>query len=728
VKQCVWRTTYETHASEAQIGHLENPFGEFGDGAPQPRRYAGLFYLVMSDMREDVRKQERLKETVKLAQERSDLEDASLVLRDSPSLYALIGNLQGKRDILPTEDASSVRSSMQTATTTSPLALPLAQIAASSVVSNKAYIYLDGTMSVEALHTSYTSDHVIESPDCLISLSDHLSSTSDNVGNSTTDLSAPLSDLVPPGMPTTTLIDKQKRTLTTDDSVLTLVVECQETAASAVMMSSSTAVAKKQPTVVPPPIPPRRSKPLPPLPQLASPTVFRSPAVALDASTASKSSVSVATFDVVAIQTPCVGDNTMTRRNNDGAFSKGSVLIISETEPLSLSVSQSPSYAVTSSISSRPSFSEESKLRSQQTHVLSKRMLLHTAAAGGHIERIKGLLVAGYDINASCDDGMKAISWACRRGHWDACRLLVESKATANFKDSSGSSALHYVCRYRRLVAIGEGEGEEEEDRKNTNVVSKNTTANKTEEAKRTRTPKRNGDAKDGVSQRAAYDATLEHRRMVKLLVDAGARVNGADENGRTALHYATENDYTGVVDALLIQKAALNLPDRHNSTALHLACAVKRERTDEIVLLLLREMEHALPSAIDMQDKGGHTPFQYAFTNSLDVVAVELVRRGADPRVPAFLTCGDTKRQQALLEIAAASIENMLHLKRGVRPHPLPIKLPPSCSSQRAPNSSRPPCASKKKFGYFTTRSNCKSCGYVYCPECVVKIDTTLV
>ena len=39
------------------------------------------------------------------------------------------------------------------------------------------------------------------------------------------------------------------------------------------------------------------------------------------------------------------------------------------------------------------------------TPTLSRRMQLHTAAAGGRIERMQKLIQAGYDVNAACDDG-----------------------------------------------------------------------------------------------------------------------------------------------------------------------------------------------------------------------------------------------------------------------------------------------------------------------------------
>ncbi len=67
---------------------------------------------------------------------------------------------------------------------------------------------------------------------------------------------------------------------------------------------------------------------------------------------------------------------------------------------------------------------------------------------------------------------------------------------------------------------------------------------------------------------------------MVKLLLDSGAAVDGLQQPGLTALHYAAGNGHKAIVDLLLSKGAKADAQDRSGVTALHLAARKATRRS----------------------------------------------------------------------------------------------------------------------------------------------------
>ncbi|KAK5509006.1 hypothetical protein LTR07_010516 [Exophiala xenobiotica] len=57
---------------------------------------------------------------------------------------------------------------------------------------------------------------------------------------------------------------------------------------------------------------------------------------------------------------------------------------------------------------------------------------IHSAASGGHVERIQTLLDAGADIDSQNDDQMTPLHWAAEGGWWDAVELLLNRGAATD--------------------------------------------------------------------------------------------------------------------------------------------------------------------------------------------------------------------------------------------------------------------------------------------------------
>lgn len=113
--------------------------------------------------------------------------------------------------------------------------------------------------------------------------------------------------------------------------------------------------------------------------------------------------------------------------------------------------------------------------------------------------------------------------------------------------------------------------------------------------------------------------------KMVEDLLNKGADVNQADQDGRTSLMYAAYNGDTATVKMLLEHKAFVDIPDVNGRTALMFAASGP---FPEVVQLLLDYQ--ADPNKADYVEH--FTALMYAASEGqLDVVRV-LVEHHADP------------------------------------------------------------------------------------------------
>jgi ankyrin repeat protein len=133
-------------------------------------------------------------------------------------------------------------------------------------------------------------------------------------------------------------------------------------------------------------------------------------------------------------------------------------------------------------------------------------------------------------------------------------------------------------------------------------------------------------DARVGIGVEMAalqFAAVYGHTRLVALLLQHGAAVNGADTGGFTALHEAVRQGHEDVVRMLLKRGADVNRKAAGEFTPLHLAAA-NDELTIAKALVARRANVHA-------KDFNGDTPCQTARRKHAEEVAAYLC--GIDSR-----------------------------------------------------------------------------------------------
>jgi len=103
--------------------------------------------------------------------------------------------------------------------------------------------------------------------------------------------------------------------------------------------------------------------------------------------------------------------------------------------------------------------------------------------------------------------------------------------------------------------------------------------------------------------------------------------VNRRGDHGRTALHFAAQNNHAEAVTILIDGGADVNVQDKRGWTPLHEAAHVSHEGICELLL--------ASGASKDVRDKQGHTPRVVAQRNNADAAVLALLGDGA-PSVAA--------------------------------------------------------------------------------------------
>ncbi|XP_050361649.1 serine/threonine-protein phosphatase 6 regulatory ankyrin repeat subunit B [Nymphalis io] len=110
------------------------------------------------------------------------------------------------------------------------------------------------------------------------------------------------------------------------------------------------------------------------------------------------------------------------------------------------------------------------------------------------------------------------------------------------------------------------------------------------------------------------YAAEQGHAGIVKLILDAGGKVDVASGNGHTPLHIAAKADQIDIVLQLLAAGGHVNYQTHEKMTPLHFAAA---KGSEELVRILLRHGAY-----FDARDASDRTPLYYAAGRGhLDVV-----------------------------------------------------------------------------------------------------------
>lgn len=205
---------------------------------------------------------------------------------------------------------------------------------------------------------------------------------------------------------------------------------------------------------------------------------------------------------------------------------------------------------------------------------------LVAAADQGDADMVRLLLARGFDIEATNDVNQTALHVAILQGHWETVGCLVEGGANLNKVMNEGRTALHCALLYIGVLVSTMASFREDEERV----------------------------AELGVALSLSLTAFLE-------LMNRGANVNVADNEGKTPLHFAiglgnafsecvSQLDNDAAIGLVIGFSEVLGLGPNDNVTALGLAIGVNDMFVGELI-------RHG--ADINVKDQSGSTPLSIA-------------------------------------------------------------------------------------------------------------------
>ncbi|CAG0904551.1 unnamed protein product, partial [Cyprideis torosa] len=211
-----------------------------------------------------------------------------------------------------------------------------------------------------------------------------------------------------------------------------------------------------------------------------------------------------------------------------------------------------------------------------------KERPLHAACIRCHTPCVKLLLSAGADINARLRNGTTPLHLCSMEGHLPVLLLLLRQGAVVDSRDEAGNTPLFSACMkghvYAARVLIAHGADVNTKDRMGFTPLLWASEGGHVAIVKfLVEETKVDLEGRLNISEHTALAlaAREDHTQVMKILLAAGAEVDGRCSAGRTPLMYACLNGSVEGVRLLIQHGADWRLSDDYGDNAV--ACAFRR-------------------------------------------------------------------------------------------------------------------------------------------------------
>ncbi|XP_030844112.1 ankyrin-2-like [Strongylocentrotus purpuratus] len=202
---------------------------------------------------------------------------------------------------------------------------------------------------------------------------------------------------------------------------------------------------------------------------------------------------------------------------------------------------------------------------------------LHVGVQNGHLDITKGLLNHGAEIDATDNDGWTPLHIAAQNGHIDVMKCLLQQLADVRQVTKKGSSALHLsaanghteVTRY--LLEHGAEVNLIKPDQTALSLAAEQDQVHRTSPDTWCAEGQKHPSSPNG---RADTEGLTEDEKKV---------VWQHPERGCTAVHLATQNGYTSIIETLVSHGADLNSQSIDGQTCLHEAISLSGREESKV-------------------------------------------------------------------------------------------------------------------------------------------------
>ena len=216
------------------------------------------------------------------------------------------------------------------------------------------------------------------------------------------------------------------------------------------------------------------------------------------------------------------------------------------------------------------------------------------ACVKGHLEIVRLLIKNGADVNLSNLSRYAPLMYAADRGRLDIIKELMLYGVDINYLDERGNSALFFASKSGRFECVEY-------------LLEQGAMVN------HSGTP----------VTPLVFTCTTGHIKIVKLLVDNGAYLNGLNNSKTLPMLAACENGYLNIVKYLIEKGCNYLNRDKTNRSALHIAVFKEINQHIELIKFLLEYFD------VDDRDDNQNTPLIFA------------ARIGREKNVRCLIDCG---------------------------------------------------------------------------------------
>lgn len=219
----------------------------------------------------------------------------------------------------------------------------------------------------------------------------------------------------------------------------------------------------------------------------------------------------------------------------------------------------------------------------------------HEAAGRNHLLMLEAMLKKGVDVNTRDEQGNTLLHTACEGGYPGIVKLLIEAGADDTIMNMKEETPAHIA-----VLAV-----------KRTYSVSSDDAAKTLRELKNIDIPGKDGRTPLMLAQEYELRASDV---LTPVLIEMGADVNRADNDGNTALHLHTEwSCDKDVIKAMIKAGYDINARNSDGNTALHFA--LENGASEAAVYMIKKGADY------NIANEDNVTPMQIAVEEGLDDV-----------------------------------------------------------------------------------------------------------